>query len=350
MWLGRRPATTRFVSTSKGVSYDEPPTRKKRMKVLLASPHGFCAGVVMATRCLEQALELLGPPLFVYHEIVHNRHVVEQFQSRGVVFVDDLEDVPRGANLLFSAHGVSPQVRQLARQRQLHVIDATCPLVAKVHMEARRYAAEGYCIVLIGHAGHDEIIGLVGEADEQIVLVETPEDVDRLQLANPDRVAYLTQTTLSVDDAKRIVERLKGRFPNIVAPAKDDICYATQNRQDAVRQLAGQADLVIVLGSPNSSNANRLVEVAVHSGTPGWLIDGPDALDVEAVGRYETILLTAGASTPEHVVRQCLHWFQDHFGAEIEERNIRQESVQFPLPKVLLALQTTEPHAPSTLS
>ncbi|HEV3022172.1 MAG TPA: 4-hydroxy-3-methylbut-2-enyl diphosphate reductase, partial [Pirellulales bacterium] len=228
------------------------------MKVLLANPHGFCAGVVMVVQSLERALDLLGAPLYVFHEIVHNKHVVEDFQRRGVRFVDSIDEVPEGANLLYSAHGVSPEVREQARRRRLRTIDATCPLVTKVHLEAVRFAREGRTIVLIGHEGHDEVIGTMGEAPGRIVLVETPDDVARLAVPDPARVAYLTQTTLSVDDANVVIAALRAKFPQIANPPKDDICYATQNRQEAVRELAQQAELVLVLGSQNSSNSKRL--------------------------------------------------------------------------------------------
>src|SRR5688500_15490520 len=227
------------------------------MQIILAGPRGFCAGVQMAIDSLELAVRLYGTPLYVYHEIVHNQHVVERFRSQGVVFVESLEDVPIGARLLYSAHGVSPEIRRLARERRLQTIDATCPLVTKVHLEAVRYAKQGYTIVLIGHEGHDEVLGTMGEAPQAMVLVQTPEDVDRLDVADPNRLAYLTQTTLSVDDANRIIRRLRERFPSIVGPPKEDICYATQNRQEAVSKLAAKADLVLVVGSQNSSNSLR---------------------------------------------------------------------------------------------
>jgi 4-hydroxy-3-methylbut-2-enyl diphosphate reductase len=228
------------------------------MKIILAGPRGFCAGVNMAIESLDLAIQLYGTPIYVYHEIVHNRYVVETFRAKGVVFVDELSEVPEGAVLLYSAHGVSPEIRRLADERRLQTIDATCPLVTKVHLEAIRYAKEGYTIVLIGHEGHDEVIGTMGEAPQAMVLVETPEDVDRLEVAPDTKLAYLTQTTLSVDDANRIIDRLRQRFPQIANPPKEDICYATQNRQEAVRLLSREADLVLVLGSRNSSNSQRL--------------------------------------------------------------------------------------------
>jgi 4-hydroxy-3-methylbut-2-en-1-yl diphosphate reductase len=309
------------------------------MKVLLANPRGFCAGVNMAIESLELALASLKPPIYVYHEIVHNKYVVDHFRCRGVAFVDDLADVPSGATLLFSAHGVSPEVRRVARERNLRAIDATCPLVTKVHLEAIKYARAGYTIFLIGHEGHDEVIGTMGEAPEAIVLVERPEDVAELQVADESKVAYLTQTTLSVDDANRIIARLRERFPKIDAPPKDDICYATQNRQEAVSLLAEEADLVVVLGSQNSSNSQRLAELARERGVPAYLVDGPADLDPAWFAGANTVLVTAGASAPEAVVNQCLDWLRERFDAVIEPRSIREESVSFPLPRELRGLE-----------
>jgi 4-hydroxy-3-methylbut-2-en-1-yl diphosphate reductase len=305
------------------------------MKVLLASPRGFCAGVNMAIESLDLALASLAPPIYVYHEIVHNKYVVEHFRSRGVTFVDDLADVPHGSTLLFSAHGVSPEIRRIARQRNLQAIDATCPLVTKVHLEAVKYAQAGYTILLIGHDGHDEVIGTMGEAPEAIILVETPEQVAHLQVADEGKVAYLTQTTLSVDDANRIITRLKERFPRIASPPKDDICYATQNRQEAVSKLAAEADVALVLGSQNSSNSQRLAELARERGIQAFLVDGPADLDPAWFTAAETVLVTAGASAPEQVVDECLQWLRERFGATIEPRSIREESVSFPLPREL---------------
>ena len=305
------------------------------MKVLLANPHGFCAGVVMVVRSLERALELLGAPLYVFHEIVHNKHVVEDFQRRGVCFIDSIDEAPEGANLLYSAHGVSPAVREQARQRRLHTIDATCPLVTKVHLEAVRFARDGYTIVLIGHEGHDEVIGTMGEAPGQIVLVETPEDVSRLEVPDPDRVAYLTQTTLSVDDANRVIAALRERFPNIASPPKEDICYATQNRQEAVRELAGEAEVMLVVGSGNSSNSIRLAEVARQHGARAYLIDDVHDIDPAWLDGVERVALTAGASAPEKLVIECLDWLQTCYGAEVENRVVREEDVVFPLPRAL---------------
>jgi 4-hydroxy-3-methylbut-2-enyl diphosphate reductase len=272
------------------------------MKIILAGPRGFCAGVNMAIESLDLAIQLYGTPIYVYHEIVHNRYVVESFRSKGVVFVDELEEVPEGAVLLYSAHGVSPEIRRVAEERNLQTIDATCPLVTKVHLEAIRYAKEGYTIILIGHEGHDEVIGTMGEAPQAMLLVETPEDVDRLELPDGTRLAYLTQTTLSVDDANRIIQRLRQRFPKIANPPKEDICYATQNRQEAVKLLSREADIVLVLGSQNSSNSQRLAELSLENKVPAYLIDGAADIDVNWFRGDETVLVTAGASAPELVV------------------------------------------------
>ncbi len=312
------------------------------MKIILANPRGFCAGVNMAIECLERALEFFGPPLYVYHEIVHNKYVVERFLRRGTVFVESLDDVPEGAPLLYSAHGVSPQIREQARRRKLVAIDATCPLVTKVHLEAVKYAKEGYTIVLIGHEGHDEVVGTMGEAPERMVLVETAEDVRNLTVADPDKVAYLTQTTLSVDDANIVIAALRARFPKIANPPKDDICYATQNRQEAVRELAPQADLVLVLGSQNSSNSKRLAEIADSLGPHAHLIDGVDEIEPSWLVGAQTVLITAGASAPEDVVQECLDFLQKHYGATIEESFVRDEDVHFPLPKSLRELLSAE--------
>lgn len=305
------------------------------MKVILASPRGFCAGVNMAIESLDLAIQAFGSPVYVYHEIVHNKYVVETFREKGAVFVENLEDVPRGSQLLFSAHGVSPEIRRIASERGLHAIDATCPLVTKVHLEALRFAKQGYTIVLVGHEGHDEVIGTMGEAPHAIVLVENAEDVDRLDIAAGVKLAYLTQTTLSVDDAKRIIDRLRERFPDIEGPPKEDICYATQNRQEAVRLLSQEADVVLVLGSRNSSNSQRLKELAVENGIQGYLIDGPGDIDVGWFHGSETVLITAGASAPESVVEECIEFLQQRFGATVQARSIREEDVNFPLPRPL---------------
>jgi 4-hydroxy-3-methylbut-2-enyl diphosphate reductase len=302
------------------------------MRILLANPHGFCAGVVMAIRTLERALELFGPPIYVYHEIVHNNHVVQTFRGRGVVFVDAIDDVPERARLVYSAHGVSPQIRQQAAARSLKTIDATCPLVSKVHLEAIRFAAEARTVILIGHSGHDEAVGTLGEAPAQMRLVETVEDVDALEVPDPNNVAYITQTTLSVDEASHIIGHLRQRFPRIVGPPKKDICYATQNRQDAVKSLLPVSDVVLVLGSHNSSNSNRLAEIAQEAAKPAYLIDGAHEIDDQWLEGCETVLVTAGASAPEEVVEECLAYLIDRYGAKVEEYTIREEHAQFPLP------------------
>jgi 4-hydroxy-3-methylbut-2-enyl diphosphate reductase len=308
------------------------------MKIILASPRGFCAGVNMAIESLNVALREFGAPVYVYHEIVHNRYVVETFRDRGAVFVDDLRDVPEGSNLLFSAHGVAPEIRRLARERRLTAIDATCPLVTKVHLEAIRFARDGFTIILIGHDGHDEVIGTMGEAPQAIVLVETPDEVDCLTFTPGTKLAYLTQTTLSVDDANRVIDRLKMRFPQIVGPPKDDICYATQNRQEAVSLLAAEVDVVLVLGSQNSSNSQRLRELAEERGVPAFLIDGAQDIDKAWFQGNEVVLVTAGASAPESVVQECLDFLKIHYDASLETRSIRTEEVYFPLPRSLRSL------------
>ena len=318
------------------------------MEILLAAPRGFCAGVNMAVDSLDLALKHFGAPVYVYHEIVHNQYVVRTFRDKGAVFVDAVDDVPEGSVLMFSAHGVSPEVRDAARRRNLNAIDATCPLVTKVHLEAVKYARGGYTIILIGHEGHDEVIGTMGEAPEAIILVEDVEDVDRLSFPDDAKLAFLTQTTLSVDDATRIIDRLRQRFPRIESPPKGDICYATQNRQDAVRTLAGEADAVIVLGSQNSSNSQRLCELAAETGRPAFLVDGPADLDRDDFDAAQTILITAGASAPQSVVDDTIAWLDQHFGATVQRRTVREEDVTFPLPKSLRKLETAAPeHSPA---
>jgi 4-hydroxy-3-methylbut-2-enyl diphosphate reductase len=309
------------------------------MKILLASPRGFCAGVNMAIESLDLTLNEFGAPVYVYHEIVHNQYVVESFKKKGAVFVDAIDDVPEGSVLMFSAHGVSPEIRKLAAARNLNAIDATCPLVTKVHLEAVKYAREGYTIFLIGHEGHDEVIGTMGEAPEAMVLVESVEDVAKLEVPDDAQVAYLTQTTLSVDDANRIIGALRDRYKNLVNPPKEDICYATQNRQEAVRKIACDTDLCLVLGSQNSSNSQRLRELAGDTGKPAYLIDGKADLELAWFEGVESVLVTAGASAPETVVQECLDWIVEKFGATVEPVIIRQENVSFPLPKKLRQLQ-----------
>ncbi|HET6883983.1 MAG TPA: 4-hydroxy-3-methylbut-2-enyl diphosphate reductase [Pirellulales bacterium] len=302
------------------------------MRILLAAPRGFCAGVNMAVEALDRALTLMGAPLYVFHEIVHNRHVVDRFRAKGAVFVNDLTEVPPGGNVMYSAHGVSPAVHRSAVERGLNVIDATCPLVRKVHHEAVRFAELGYTIVLIGHDGHDEVVGTLGYVPGGMHLVECPEDVDRLDIAETEKVAYLTQTTLSVDEANVIIERLKRRYPHCVGAPKEDICYATQNRQEALKRLLPLGDAVLVVGSRNSSNSNRLVEVAHEFGCPAWLVDDASELERAWFAGKQTLIVTAGASAPEDLVRQCVAAICEWFDASVEEHAVREEQIEFPLP------------------
>ncbi|OYP30998.1 4-hydroxy-3-methylbut-2-enyl diphosphate reductase [Rhodopirellula sp. MGV] len=308
------------------------------MKIVLAAPRGFCAGVNMAVDSLDLTLKHFGAPVYVYHEIVHNQYVVEMFKSKGAVFVDSIDEVPESSVLMFSAHGVSPEIRKAAQARNLTALDATCPLVTKVHLEAIKYAKAGYTIFLIGHEGHDEVIGTMGEAPEAIILVETEEDVDSLSVADESKLALLTQTTLSVDDANRIIEKLRSRFPSIKSPPKGDICYATQNRQDAVKTLAGDADKVVVLGSQNSSNSRRLKELADENERRSFLVDGPQDLSKDDFSADDVVLITAGASAPESVVQETIDWLKSQFDATVELATVREESVEFPLPKPLRSL------------
>lgn len=319
----------------------EGPSRSCQVKIILANPRGFCAGVNMAIESLERALEIYGTPLYVYHEIVHNLHVVHRFHKRGVVFVDDVSEIPANSVVLFSAHGVSPEIRQASKERNLTAIDATCPLVTKVHLEAIRFAREGYTIILIGHEGHDEVIGTMGEAPESIRLVQDEAEVEALDLPDETKVAYLTQTTLSVDDAGVIIRALRKRFPHIEGPKKEDICYATQNRQEAVKELVPHADVVLVLGSQNSSNSQRLAELGRSFGKPAYLIDGVPELREDWFQGDETVLITAGASAPEQVVQDCVNHLQEKFGATIESRTVREEDVHFSLPRELRVLASS---------
>jgi 4-hydroxy-3-methylbut-2-en-1-yl diphosphate reductase len=303
--------------------------------ILVASPRGFCAGVSYAIEIVNLVLERHGPPVYVRHEIVHNRYVVDQLRAQGARFVDDVADVPEGSLLIFSAHGVSPAVRAAAERRRLRVIDATCPLVTKVHLQALKYAREGFEILLIGHRGHVEVEGTLGHAPQQMHLVETVDDVARLNLANPERVAVVTQTTLSVDDTRTIVDAIRQRFPSVRTPPKDDICYATQNRQTAVKELARHSQFVLVIGSPTSSNANRLVEVARHEGTAARLIEDAHDIEPEWVARVHTVGLTAGASTPEPLVQEAIGRLQDLGFATARDLRTAEENVTFPLPREL---------------
>jgi len=302
-------------------------------RLLLAAPRGYCAGVDRAVQAVERALDLYGAPIYVRKEIVHNKHVVEQLRERGAVFVDRETEVPGGETVVFSAHGVAPSVHANARERGLATIDATCPLVTKVHVEAKKFAAQGHTIVLVGHSGHEEVEGTMGEAPGHIFLVESEEDVDRLEVEDPERVAYLTQTTLSVDETARIVARLRERFPGIVGPRTDDICYATTNRQAAVRQLAGECDLVLVIGSRNSSNSQRLVEVARDYGADSHLIDNEDQVREEWLQGVRTVGITSGASAPEELVERLVGFFRARGTEDVSELEVVQEDVRFMLPK-----------------
>jgi 4-hydroxy-3-methylbut-2-enyl diphosphate reductase len=302
-------------------------------KLLLAAPRGYCAGVDRAVQTVERALELHGAPVYVRKEIVHNKHVVSELSKRGAVFVDEQTDVPEGAVCVFSAHGVAPSVRKGADERGLRTIDATCPLVTKVHREAVRFAQDGYTIVLVGHDGHEEVEGTLGEAPEQIVLVQCEEDVDALELADPDRVAYITQTTLAVDETTAIIDRLKERFPSIVGPRTDDICYATTNRQAAVKQMAGKCDLMLVIGSRNSSNSLRLVEVARDCGTEAYLIDNAGEVQEEWLTGRSVVGISSGASAPDDLVGDLVELFRARGVNDISEYHVIREDVRFMLPK-----------------
>jgi len=305
-------------------------------KLLLAAPRGYCAGVDRAVQTVERALELHGAPVYVRKEIVHNKHVVEQLRERGAVFVDELDDgVPEGAITVFSAHGVSPAVHAEAEDRGLRTIDATCPLVTKVHREVVKFAGEGYTIVLIGHAGHEEVEGTMGEAPEHTVLVETEADVDALEVADPEKVAYVSQTTLSVDETRTIIARLRERFPAITGPRTDDICYATTNRQAAVKAMALECDLVLVIGSQNSSNSQRLVEVARDLGTDAHLIDNAGQVDDAWLEGKRVVGISSGASAPEELVERLVAWFCERGVRDVSEFEVVSEDVRFMLPKTI---------------
>ncbi len=305
-------------------------------KILLASPRGFCAGVVRAVDIVKIALDTFTDPVYVRKEIIHNPHVVRALGEQGAIFVDSVEDVPEGGRVIFSAHGVSPEVREKARARSLEVIDATCPLVTKVHVEAIRYAKQDYTIILIGHVGHDEVIGTMGEVPKHIRLVETIEDIEALEVEDPEKVAYITQTTLSLQDTREMVEALRRKFSSIQGPPSEDICYATENRQEAVKDLAELSDLILVVGAANSSNSNRLVEEAQRTGTPALLIEDLSSIQNEWLEGVETLGLTSGASAPESLVQEIVTFFQDQ-GATLEELVVRKEDVQFALPSNLQA-------------
>ena len=309
------------------------------MQILLANPRGFCAGVDRAIDIVERAIELFGAPIYVRHEVVHNRYVVERLRNMGAKFVEELDEVPDDATVIFSAHGVSRAVQDEAKRRSLKVFDATCPLVTKVHMEVTRYAREGREVILIGHEGHPEVEGTMGQFDSsfggRIVLVETPEDVQHIDVHDPSRLAFVTQTTLSVDDTQRVVNALKQRFPELASPRKEDICYATQNRQDAVKQLAERCDLILVVGSPTSSNSNRLREIAEKAGIPGYLVDGPEDLRREWFDGRKVVGVTAGASAPEVLVERVVARIREWGGQAPENLIGQQESVVFSLPREL---------------
>ena len=303
--------------------------------LVVASPRGFCAGVSYAIEIVNLVLERHGPPVYVRHEIVHNRHVCDELRAKGARFVEDLAEVPRGSLLIFSAHGVAPSVRADADARGLRVIDATCPLVTKVHLEALKFAREDYDILLVGHRGHVEVAGTLGHAPEQMRLVETVADVAKVEVRDPEKVAIVTQTTLSVDDTRAIIDAIRARFPKVIAPKKDDICYATQNRQTAVKELARRVDTVFVIGSPTSSNANRLVEVARNAGAAAQLIEDAGDIDPAAVAEARGVGLTAGASTPEELVQRVVRRLDELGCSAVEELRTADEKVYFPLPREL---------------
>ena len=302
-------------------------------RLLLAAPRGYCAGVDRAVQTVEHALDLHGAPVYVRKEIVHNKHVVQELTKRGAIFVEEETEVPEGALVVFSAHGVAPSVHENSAKRNLRTIDATCPLVTKVHVEARKFAQEGYTIILVGHDGHEEVEGTTGEAPESIVLVETAEDVDDLEVVDPERVAFITQTTLSVDETAGIIARLREKFPAITSPKSDDICYATTNRQLAVKQLARECDLVLVIGSRNSSNSNRLVDVTRELGTASHLIDRAAEVEESWLEGVETVGITSGASAPEELVSELVEFFKERGTADVSELRAIDESVRFMLPK-----------------
>jgi 4-hydroxy-3-methylbut-2-enyl diphosphate reductase len=322
------------------------------MQILLANPRGFCAGVDRAIDIVERAIELFGAPIYVRHEVVHNRYVVDRLRSLGAVFVEELDEVPDHATVIFSAHGVARAVQEEARRRGLKVFDATCPLVTKVHMEVSRYARESREVILIGHQGHPEVEGTMGQFDTQyggrIVLVETPEDVEKLEIKHPERLAFVTQTTLSVDDTQKVVDALRRRFPALTTPRKEDICYATQNRQDAVKRLVERCDIILVVGSPSSSNSNRLREIAEKGGIPGYLIDGPEDMKREWFEGKRVVGVTAGASAPEVLVERVVARLQEWGGEAPENVQGQVENVVFSLPRELRVSLTNLAKQPVT--
>jgi len=309
------------------------------MNIYLATPRGFCAGVDRAIDIVERALQIFGAPVYVRHEVVHNRFVVDDLAGKGAIFVEELDQIPDGAIVIFSAHGVPQQVRRQAEQRKLKIFDATCPLVTKVHLEVARHAKVAEEVILIGHAGHPEVEGTLGQYSQlqggNIYLVETVDDIERLEIINPQSLAYVTQTTLSVDDTRLIIDKLRDKFPDIKGPRKDDICYATQNRQDAVRKLAQQVDVLLVLGSANSSNSNRLRELAEKQGVPAYLIDGADDIDSAWLDTAKAVGVTAGASAPEILVQQVITKLKNAYGARVIHNGGQAENVSFQLPKEL---------------
>jgi 4-hydroxy-3-methylbut-2-enyl diphosphate reductase len=316
-------------------------------RLLLAAPRGYCAGVDRAVQTVEHALDLYGAPVYVRKEIVHNKHVVEELRERGAIFVEEETEIPEGSTAVFSAHGVAPKVHENASARSLFAIDATCPLVTKVHVEAKKFAAEGYTIVLIGHAGHEEVEGTMGEAPDHIVLIETEDDVDDLEVPDPDKVAYISQTTLSVDETRNIINRLRAKYPSIIGPRTDDICYATTNRQAAVKQMAAECDLVLVIGSRNSSNSNRLVEVARDHGAESHLIDNETQVREEWVDGKQVVGITSGASAPEELVQRLVQWFRERGTEDVSEFEVIQEDVRFMLPKTIRKALSEHEAAPA---
>lgn len=311
------------------------PTQKGEKKVILLKPRGFCAGVVRAIDVVKIALDLYGAPIYVRKEIVHNKHVVDELRDAGAIFVEELHEVPEGARVIFSAHGVSPAVRTEAKERHLQVIDATCPLVTKVHIEAIKFAKQDYTIILIGHRDHDEVTGTLGEAPKNTILVSDVDDVNRLNIKDPERMVYLTQTTLSLDETKDIVARLLERFPKIVGPKTQDICYATENRQLAVKAVAPLCQTLLVVGSQNSSNSRRLVEVCEKAGIPAYLLDDASEVRQEMLDNVQTVAVTAGASAPEHLVQQLIDHLKLKGFTDLEEAEIKEEDVRFTLPSDL---------------
>ncbi len=317
--------------------------------MLLLKPRGFCAGVVRAIDIVRIALETFGAPIYVRKEIVHNRFVVNELAEKGAIFVEDIDQVPQGSRVIYSAHGVSPAVRQQSKDRKLRVIDATCPLVTKVHVEAVKFARQGYSLILIGHRDHDEIEGTLGEAPDATTVVSSAAEVAALEIPDPDRVAYLTQTTLSLDEARDIIDALKHKFPNIVGPHSQDICYATENRQVAVKNVAHSADLVLVVGSNNSSNSNRLVEVSRNLGTKGFLIDNSKAIDLAWLQDVSTVAVTAGASAPEVLVEDVIAFLRSKGFGQVEEVEVMPENVRFGLPPEIVQAIQAAPSAPAAV-